>query len=60
MDGGLSGRATFVFPLQPGDRRFVQTTFEEILGRYGMRLVPGMALSAYWLEGDAEPTLVGY
>jgi hypothetical protein len=50
--------STFIFPLQAGDRHVLQVTVLESLGRWGTVTVPQAVLTAYWLEGEAEPVLI--
>ncbi|NUO50781.1 MAG: hypothetical protein HOV80_18165 [Polyangiaceae bacterium] len=51
-------RSTRIFPLQPGDRHVIQNSALESLGRWGVIEVPGSVLTAYWLEGEAEPVMI--
>jgi DNA-binding beta-propeller fold protein YncE len=50
--------STFIFPLQVGDRHVLQITTEESFGRWGTQTVPNGVLTAYWLDGEAEPVLI--
>lgn len=51
-------RSTRIFPLQPGDRHVFQVTVHESFGRWGSVTVPNGVLTAYWLDGEAEPMLI--
>lgn len=57
-ESGFSKSSTLIFPLQPGDRHVLQITTQQFVGRWGSMTISESVLCAYWLDGEAEPTLV--
>lgn len=51
------GPPFLVLPLQPGDRRVIQLTAEEAVGKWGTRTVSAGIVQVHWLDGDEGPTI---